>query len=896
MGRGVVEAKKVFTGGGCGAKFNTFGLGEVERRGFMRAIFLLSLSLLFSLGCPEGKVDPKLCKGPDCPCSASSDCAAGEFCVDNLCRRPDSTACNPACDDKQVCIDGACRTESSVVCTRSSECARTELCVDNKCRLPDNPSACNPACTDKQVCIDATCRLPDDFDVCSPACAHGQICKEGRCRMPESGKCTEDSDCADGLCMGGLCQQSTPEACVPACAEGQACVLNLDKQAHECRGDTTVLDACHPNNLVKVDIRRHFVAQIALGLPMGFANSYVDIRRGSTQGIMGVDAVKNVAFLVWQHVSSPVNNHAALEALATTQFRQILNTTVGEPTRGPFTSWDAAGPGANAWNVSFQISGDRRPAERVNDIADKLLGAAGIGRLPDNMGVSGATQHVRAQYVLRDTGEVMVVMAVALNNQEFGLKDVAGGAALARYFDRTVVQCETSTASRGEVDFVFVVDDSGSMAHAQHRLSVAGEAMAAELKESTLNWRAAVVTSAYHLTSGNSEYNRGIIRGFTKDVQQFQAWLRSESNCLSNACSKGTAPTGLLPYSDWVPPPPACLGNGDSFTHGANGGCWIGTNGSGFEGMLGAARKAIVKMSSCPEDSKEDHCLRKDADLIVVIISDTEDQTRNWSASSSAQSQWEDRKNFIDFFLGLPATALNSGYPGDKLPAILDGKVVRVNAVYCPAGANCGDDSDVPAYANDPNNPNRHTRIEAVVKATGGILADIGKRCDLGVYNKNCKNTGDGSEIATLMKDVVERAIGSRGVKVQKPFIGASLRVAIADPEKPTCNKANVPRSRASGFDYDGMDRTVSFFGDCRPKTQSPVAISYRAWNSVNRLPCEDDEHFDSTSPDYCKGRFICDFELDKCICPTVPMCGGCPAETTCHVSTCTCVSTPTIG
>jgi len=854
----------------------------------MRAALLLFSLWVFFLGCPEGKMDPKSCIGSKCPCSASNDCVAGEFCVDNLCRRPDSAACNPACADRQICLDGTCRTESSVVCARSSECARAEFCVDSKCRLPDNPAACNPACTDKQVCIGATCRLPDDFGVCSPACAHGQICKEGSCRMPESGKCTEDADCADGLCMGGLCQQSTPEECAPACAEGQACVLNLDKQAHECRGDATVLDACHPNNLVKVDIRRHFVAQIALGLPMGFANSYVDIQRGSTRGMMGVDAVKNVAFLVWQHVSSPVNSHAALETLATTQFRQILQTNVGEPTRGPFTSWDAAGPGANAWNVSFQISGDRSPAARVNDIADTLLGASGIGSLPSNVGISGPTQYVRAQYVLRDNGEVRVVMAVALNNQEFGLKDVAGGAALARYFDRTVVQCETSTAGRGAVDFVFVVDDSGSMANAQHRLSVAGEAMAAELKESTLDWRVAVVTSTHHLSSGN---NSGIIRGFTEDVQQFQAWLRNDSTCSSGKCSAGEAPTGFPAYSDWVLPAPTCGGNNSQ--HGANGGCWIGTSGSGSEGMLGAARKAMVKMSSCPEDSKEDHCLRKDADLVVVIISDTEDQTRNWSESSSTQGNWEDRKNFVDFFLGLPATALNSGYPGNKLPAILAGKVVRVNAVGCPAGAHCGD-LLIPAYDDDANNPNRHTRIEAVVHATGGILADIGRRC--ASNGSNCQNTGDGTQISTLMKDVVERAIGSRGVKAQKPFIGASLRVAIADPEKPTCNKTNVPRSRASGFDYDGMDRTVSFFGDCRPKTQSPVAISYRAWNSVDRLPCENDVHFEPTAPDYCKGRFVCDFELDKCICPTVPMCGGCPAETTCHEATCTCVSTPTIG
>jgi hypothetical protein len=107
------------------------------------------------------------------------------------------------------------------------------------------------------------------------------------------------------------------------------------------------------------------------------------------------------------------------------------------------------------------------------------------------------------------------------------------------------------------------------------------------------------------------------------------------------------------------------------------------------------------------------------------------------------------------------------------------------------------------------------------------------------------------------------------------------------------CTNTNVPRSRQHGFDYDGIAQTVIFFGDCRPAAgqEVRVAISYRAWEASNRLPCENDIRFvNNEAQDFCKGRFTCDFDKDMCVCPAT--CGGCPAETpVCNMQTCTCVS-----
>ncbi|MCL2012543.1 MAG: adventurous gliding motility lipoprotein CglD [Cystobacterineae bacterium] len=646
-----------------------------------------------------------------------------------------------------------------------------------------------------------------------------------------------------------------------------------------------ILNACSADNLVKIDIRRNFAAQIALGLPMGFANSYVDIERGNTRGLMGFDASRNIAFVAWQHTSwqgmSTINSLATLQQLVNGQIETGLGV---RPTIGPFTSWDTTGTEANAFNVNFQLSSGNNmsPAARVNDIASRLLGVGnGTDILQPPAGTAGATtQYVRAQYVLRDNGEVIVVMAVALDNDPgsasaFGLEDVAGGAALARYFDRTVVQCETGIAVQGMADIIFVVDDSGSMGSSQHRLSAASEAMASALSNSSIDWRVAVVTSSYHLPTNGT--NRNIIRGFTRDPQQFQAWLRNSSNCVAGSCSVGTAPNNYPAYTSWDSPPPVCGGGGNSYVYGYNGGCWIGTNGYSYEGLLGAARRALVNMSC----SDGDHCLREEADIVVVLLGDAEDQTNGWS--SSERYSWENIDNFIEFFQGRSSRPPGYTENGGTLLSVLAGKTIRVNAVYCPAGVGCGDDT-VPAYNDDPiNNPNRLTRIQRVVQATNGISTDI--------RNQN--------SIATTIQEVVEAIIGTRGVVAQKPFIGASLRVAIRAP-RGECrsnpnedNGANVPRSRENGFDYNGMYRTISFFGECRPPRyrDSAVAISYRAWEASDesRWPCENDVYFDPNEDDFCKGRFSCD--ADVCICPND--CGGCGPRERCDTKTCSCVRIP---
>jgi len=633
-----------------------------------------------------------------------------------------------------------------------------------------------------------------------------------------------------------------------------------DKNSPHPERDKEVLDACLPANLVPVDIQRNIAMQIALGLPMGFANSYVDIQRGATRGLMGFDAVRNVAFLAWKESGATINGVAALENLANTHAQRIVGGNPGAvPIR--FTSWNAPTLQPNAVSIRFQVSSLSSPIERANTIATTLLGA-GNGSLPVPVNVVRENlQFIRAQYVLHVNPEghreVIVVMAVARDNDNvtgspgfFGLMDVAGGAALASYLDRTVVQCERAVADRRAVDFLFVVDDSGSMQSKQDQLAAAAIGMTEALAKSTLSWRVALVTNSYHTRTVNA----GIIRGFTNNTQVFQSWLRASVPCnFSVTCRNPWAGTEVT-----------CGSAGNR--------CWIGTGGDAAESMLGAARLAVMDMSrrNAPDAVR----FREDADIIVIILSDTDDQNNGLFASGNGSETIE---NFVDFFMGrqtrnlVPGiTPTVQGYvaPGHLAP-VRPGETILVHSISCPAGIGCGD--TVPG-----TNP---TRVQRVANETGGTFTDI--RTEAVVQNS--------------MEEIVNRAIGRAGVKTQKPFIGASLRVAIRTPANPAnCNSANVPRSRQHGFDYDGIAQTVTFFGDCRPPAgqESRVALSYRAWEASSRLPCEDDPRFvNDATQGYCQGRFTCDFDKDICLCPSEPECGGCPAEKpVCNIDTCECL------
>lgn len=528
----------------------------------------------------------------------------------------------------------------------------------------------------------------------------------------------------------------------------------------------------------------------------------------------------------------------------------------------------------------------------------------------------------------------------------FSMSDTAGGSAVAQFADRTAVQCETFVPSNGKVDFVFVVDDSGSMQDHQNSLGSTANAVASTLNNSQLNWRIALVTTSY-LSPASSGTNQSIRRGFTRSVADFQGWLTQGVTCRTkgaNANKCATADNGGTVYG-------ACTSG--SSTSGANAGCWVGTGGNGGEAQLGSARKITNDITAGvqPGDPESVDKLRYDAQLQLILLGDADDQSNGYTSvrhdCNGSGAPCEDVNDYVHFFL--------ADQPGgaDQLTKNSLGIPITVNGIICPltgdpnlttggqryttnaidgSGASpygapylCNefnpwpgsrnqtkaDDSTLYSSTESITYPNGQRHVQ-VVQATGGIQGSV----------------VDQSNIASSVNAIMNAAIAKAGHKLAKYPIGASIKVAMDGVQDPaTCNGGSgsgtivIPRSRVNGFDFDGQNGTISFFGACRPTAATTgAAVSYQYWIKEATSPdysdvaCQYDPHFDPNDPDHCAGSLYCNYAANRCDCPadcgegTLPPgtycntnpdvcatycqsdCGGtCDAFHTCNTSTCGC-------
>jgi hypothetical protein len=570
----------------------------------------------------------------------------------------------------------------------------------------------------------------------------------------------------------------------------------------------TIGQACATPNLRPVIFKDSSGADLRLALRPSFQEVRGLLVGERLRGYVGYDSTNKVTFIAFKRgqvgsSTTAVGDEAGLRA-------SLWPSSYPEVTRGPtqtFTTWD----GFPALLAFYDQGSTGNLRDYTNAITEALVGA-GTGVLTGGGDVSGPFR-LQAQYVHRSNSSVVMVLAIAPvaqltepNQGLFTMRDTAGGTALAQFGDSDSVQCETFTAGSGEADFLFVVDDSGSMASSQSALGDAANAVEARLQNSTLSWRLAMVTTSY-TTSGSGNYNK--FRGFTTNITQFKCWLQSSTTC----------------------PDP-------------NAGGWVGTNGSGTEKSLDSARKALNDIITTNASIPADKRYRPGARLVVIILTDTRDQSTDSVAT------------FLNYFLSTNPS----------------GQAIQVHGIICPPdGARC--------HSSEDNTNPRHYDI---IRDTGGVYGGI-------------RST---QSIQDTIATVVDSVISSAGYRTLKPPIGASVKVALEAVRDPaSCpNRNDLPRSQQNGFDVDGLNRTLSLYGGCRPPDNGTTraAVSYRYWTDLTHRPdgdpppCSTDPAYDPNDPDFCAGTLACNRQTNQCECTAD--CGGtCGSYETCNTSTCTC-------
>ncbi len=590
---------------------------------------------------------------------------------------------------------------------------------------------------------------------------------------------------------------------------------------------------CTVMNLRPVLFKAEGTPDVQLGLPAQFTEVVPMTVGGQSKGLIGYDPVNNVAFVAWRQAAPTGATTPTLDEAA---FQPLLNGVgaISNATTQTFTSWDSL-PALQAF---YDMAGGGDLKDRANAIANGLVGA-GAGALSGTGGVNGPFK-VQVEYLHRANSAVVVIVAITplatyAGAPLFNMSDTAGGSALAQFGDPNAYQCEVFAPGAGKVDFLFVVDDSGSMATYQAALANTGAAVAAQLNNSQLDWRIAMVTSEYSYATNTN--NQNTVRGFTRNIDQFRSWLTQNSTCAAGVCN------GLAPAV------PAC------WTSGTNGGCWVNTNGSSAERILDSAARAMTTLTPVPAAGAPDTItqFRNGAQVVVVLLGDADDQ----SAYNGT---------LLSTFFGTLGATLGTG----NTQRVNRVGPVAVHGIICPAGSTCAETQQTPTR-----------RTAQVITARNGIRGDI----------------GNAAAISNAVQLIMNSAIASAGYRLQKPPIGASVKVAMDVVENgATCNKNDIPRSRADGFDFDGINRSLSFFGACRPGAgATSAAVSYRYWidstpnPAGNPPPCITDTTFyDPTDPDFCRGRLACDRTTNTCTCPAD--CGGsAPAGKVCDTNKLVC-------
>jgi hypothetical protein len=283
--------------------------------------------------------------------------------------------------------------------------------------------------------------------------------------------------------------------------------------------------ACSTANLKPVNFKTSGFPDVQVALVPDFSEVSAIVSGGKEKGFIFYNPTTKVAGFAFS--KAPAGANASAEELADRS--KIASTgNVTAPLVQTFTSWDGFGS-AKAF---YDLDGNVDVKTRANAIAQAFpdIGTAATGLLSGTGGVTGPFK-VQAAYVQRSAQRAVVIVAIipaALWTGQglFSLDDAAGGTSLAQFPDYASTQCEVFDATTNQkVDFLWVVDDSGSMQSSQTAVKNASNLFANKLVSAGLDWRAGITTTGYY---SGSNFN-GSAHDFTTDVNVMKGWFDSTS-------------------------------------------------------------------------------------------------------------------------------------------------------------------------------------------------------------------------------------------------------------------------------------------------------------------------------------------------------------------------------
>lgn len=398
-----------------------------------------------------------------------------------------------------------------------------------------------------------------------------------------------------------------------------------------------LVQICSTRNLTPVGFWEAEALDVKLALPEAVHGTRSELRSGGNLvGLVFNDAARDVFAATFAGVPHPTAVAAGAAQKAFTQavrHRQAL-TGAGFALQPANPRVFTTNDGFEAAILEVQGSFNGSPGQARNAAVQALSNGVVVG-LPVVAGGAGGSLNIVLTVIYRNDQRVVNLLALTLVSADaveqglraISMKNLAGGTSIARAGSRVRKVCSDFLIRRAsEVDFLWVIDNSGSMGQEQSAVVSAAAAMVAQLNGTNLDWRLGVTTTDAD----------GALRGgdFTRDGATFQARVR------------------------------------------------VGTRGSGRERGLYSSRRGVER--ALPRGNSASK-LRLQAPLITVIVSDEEDAD---AKSAGCYNDRPCAQNFVagtvNFFNGRGAFTPPNGFesPGSVFT------IINIPAFGCGSAQN----------------------------------------------------------------------------------------------------------------------------------------------------------------------------------------------------------------
>jgi hypothetical protein len=445
-------------------------------------------------------------------------------------------------------------------------------------------------------------------------------------------------------------------------------------------------------------------------------------------------------------------------------------------------------------NSIVDLSGVQAPATARDAILGQLAGGTPSHSLSGSFPAGTASDPLLFVFEVLERGSGGYIISAAVvresdytdDTQQTGylVDDITGGAAVAEASELLTEQCVSYRVDNAaKVDFIWVIDSSGSMDDEIAQVQSFASNFAQILGQSNLDWRIGVTTAA------------------CSEIANDPAVSAEISNLFGSSCAPPPIPFPIpIPVPDFSNGK-LCDLNGANFTSDPQ---KFQDCVADVSGQAGSEHTATIGMAAIdralPRAVNDPLKLRDGAAVVVIGVTDEFDDhfqsEMGWRDAGGAGEPPND-----------PTT--NAGFDAAGLDQVVQPIIdyylrpqigATVFGIHWIPGEGCSTASEAAAG------------LGQVVGATGGTSGSI------------CQ-----SDLSTTLSDIANASAGiASGLRLRGTPAPPSIEVNVGQAS--TGNIIGWTRSRSDGWDYDSIVNRILFSGPNPPQTGDRAVIPYLRW------------------------------------------------------------------